>query len=61
MAICLDMANDFEKKYPDRWADALDVLARQKTVMDVLSKSPTPAAEILRKKAAARGLKEQRQ
>jgi hypothetical protein len=61
-AICLDMAQTLEKNHPHRWSRALNALTSNDNVMQVLFfQSPTPAGQILRKKALNAGLKKPQQ
>jgi ADP-ribosylglycohydrolase len=57
-AICLDLASNLEQNYPKEWSKALNALSSNDNVMQVLFfQSPTPAGQILRKKALNAGLK----
>ena len=56
-AICLDLAQSLEKDHPKDRSNALKALGSQDNVMQVLFfESPTPAGELLRKKALSAGL-----
>jgi hypothetical protein len=58
LATCLDLAEMFSRKYPDKWAEAVEALNNQWKVVQVLyHHSPLPAADRLRAKADAAGLK----
>ena len=58
-AICLDLAPDLKKQYPEKWSKALDALNKYPKVVQVLFfHSPFTEGDILRKKALAAGLKE---
>ncbi|MFZ2146378.1 MAG: ADP-ribosylglycohydrolase family protein [Sedimentisphaerales bacterium] len=57
-AICLDLAQDLNRKYPEQWSKALESLNRYPKVVQVLFfHSPFPAGDQLRRKAIAAGLK----
>jgi len=57
-AICLDLAQDLKKQYPEQWSKALEALNHYPKVVQVLFfHSPFPAGEKLRRKAIAAGLK----
>jgi len=59
LAICLDLAQPLSRKYPGRWAKALDALNHYPKVVQVLFfHCPFPVGERLRKKALAGGLKQ---
>lgn len=55
-AICLDLAETLQRRYPDEWSQALVALRNYPRPLAVLFNSPTPAAEKLRKRATAAGL-----
>jgi hypothetical protein len=58
-AICLDMAEGIRRDYPDLWTRALEALANNRKVMQVLFfESPVEAGERLRRKAISVGLNE---
>jgi len=58
-AICLDLAQTFQRKYPEKWADAIGALNRYPKVVQVLFfHSPFPAGDQLRQRAVAAGLAE---
>lgn len=58
-AICLDLAQTFQRKYPEKWADAIGALNRYPKVVQVLFfHSPFPAGDRLRQRAVAAGLAE---
>lgn len=58
-AICLDLAQTFKRKYPEKWDNAVGALIRYPKVVQVLFfHSPFPAGERLRQKAIAAGLSE---
>jgi hypothetical protein len=57
-AICLDLAQDLRREYPQQWAKALQTLSQYPKVVQVLFfHSPFPAGDRLRQKALAAGLK----
>jgi len=57
-AICLDMAESIRAEHPQAWAQAAQALNRYPNVVQALfHHSPTPRGDILRRKAAAAGLK----
>jgi hypothetical protein len=57
-AICLDLAQSLNQKYPEQWSKALESLNHYSKVVQVLFfHSPFPAGDQLRKKAIAAGLK----
>ena len=56
-AICLDMAEDLRHEHPARWAGALEALANNRKVIQVLFfESPVEAGDRLREKAIKAGL-----
>ncbi len=58
LAICLDMAPELRKKYPDRWGRAVEALSGHWRVMQNIFYGPDlPALRNLREKAVAAGLK----
>jgi hypothetical protein len=58
LAICLGLAPDLEKKYPDRWVRAVEALSGHWRVMQNIFYGPDlPALRELREKAEAAGLK----
>ncbi len=58
LGICLDLAEPLSRKYPDKWAEAVEALNDQWKVVQVLyHHSPLPAADKLQGKAGAAGLK----
>ena len=61
-AICLDMAESMQAKYPQEWSSALDALATDypNVVQAIFYHAPTPQGEVLRKKALAAGLQKPR-
>ena len=61
-AICLDLAQIFNKNYPERWSIALEALNKYPKVVQVLFfQSPFTEGDLLRKKALAAGLKQPKQ
>ena len=56
LAICLDLAEPLSRQSPDQWPRATAALERYPEVLNVLWKSPTPAAERLRARAAGAGI-----
>jgi hypothetical protein len=57
LAICMDMAEDVRRSYPEQWRKALAALESEARVMQALFyESPLPAGEALRAKALAAGL-----
>jgi len=57
-AICLDLAQSLNQKYPEQWSKALKALNHYPKVVQVLFfHSPFPAGDELRRKAVAAGLK----
>jgi len=57
LAICIDMAGELSRKYPEQWRKAVSALQAQPKVMQALFyESPVPAGEALRAKAVAAGL-----
>jgi hypothetical protein len=57
LAICMDMAQDIRRHYPEQWRKALAALQSEARVMQALFyESPVPAGEALRAKAVAAGL-----
>jgi hypothetical protein len=62
LAICLDLADSFRSRHPDRWTQALAALEKYPKLLDVMFyKSPGPAGDKLRAAAVAAGLKKPRQ
>jgi len=61
-AICLDMAEEIKRDYPAPWTRALEALASNRKVMQVLFfESPIEAGDRLRQKATSSGLKAPKQ
>jgi hypothetical protein len=57
LAICMDMAEDLRRNYPEQWREALAALQSETKLMQALFyESPIPAGEALRSKALAAGL-----
>jgi hypothetical protein len=57
LAICLDMSEQIRKDQPQRWAEAINVLAgHRRFVENIYYDSNIPGSMTLRKKAAAAGL-----
>jgi ADP-ribosylglycohydrolase len=57
LAICMDMAEDLRRSYPEQWRKGLAALQSEARVMQALFyESPLPAGEALRAKAVAAGL-----
>ena len=57
LAICMNMANDLRRHYPEQWRKALATLQSKARMMQALFyESPVPAGEALRAKAIAAGL-----
>jgi len=61
-AICLDMAEEIKRDYPAPWTRAIEALANNRKVMQVLFfESPIEAGDRLRQKAISAGLKAPKQ
>ena len=61
-AICLDLAPNLKKQYPEKWSKALDALRQYPKVVQVLFfQSPFTEGDQLRKKALAADLKQPEQ
>lgn len=56
-AICLDWAPELKESQPEPWKQAIEALQQYPKLVKVLFESPVPAAEVLRGKAEAAGLK----
>ena len=57
LSVCLDLAPEFQKEYPEQWRKAVTALqSKTRMLHSLFYESPVPAGDALRTKAVAAGL-----